>query len=205
MKKIKIFTLVGGISKNSLNQKYFEAIKDLNLSDFEFTTFDIAELPFYSQDLEKDLPKSVKKLKEMIQSADGILFITPEYNRSFPGVLKNAIDWASRPYGQNAWKDRPAAILGASPGATGTFGAQQHIRQSLAYLNMRVLGQPEVYFGQADKAFNEQNELVNEKTEEILQLFFETFKNWINLNNQDHKISTAPLSDGDQYTSPSLH
>lgn len=197
MSKIKIFTLVGGISQNSLNKKYFEAIKDLELSQFEFTTFDIAKLPYFSQDLEKDLPASVQEFKNLITESDAILFITPEYNRSFPGVLKNAIDWGSRPYGTSAWKHKPAAILGASTGSVGTFGAQQHLRQSLAYLDVHVLGQPEIYFGHANKAFNEKNELINEKTEELLQIFFETFEDWITQinRNKDFVLGTANQSE----------
>lgn len=180
MKSIKTLTLVGGISRSSLNKKYFRSIQELSIPNFEFETFDISKLPFFSQDLEMDPPDIVTAFKEKIREAEAVLFITPEYNRSFPGVLKNAIDWGSRPYGQNLWNHKPAATLGASPGAIGTFGAQHHLRQVLAYLNMSVLGQPEVYFN-ATHAFDDQDRLTNEKTKEFLLQFFEAFDEWIQL------------------------
>lgn len=180
MKSIKTLTLVGGISRNSLNKKYFRSIQELSIPHFEFETFDISRLPFFSQDLEMDPPDIVTEYKEKIREAEAVLFVTPEYNRSFPGVLKNAIDWGSRPYGQNLWNQKAAALLGASPGNIGTFGAQHHLRQVLAYLNMSVLGQPEVYFN-ASHAFDEQDRLTNEKTKEIILQFFEAFYEWIHL------------------------
>lgn len=180
MKSIKTLTLVGGISRNSLNKKYFRSIQELSVPNFEFETFDITKLPFFSQDLEMDPPDIVTEYKEKIREAEAVLFITPEYNRSFPGVLKNAIDWGSRPYGQNLWNHKAAALLGASPGAIGTFGAQHHLRQVLAYLNMRVLGQPEVYFN-ASHAFDDQDRLTDEKTKDIILHFFEAFNEWIHL------------------------
>ena len=183
MNSIKTLTLVGGISRSSLNKKYFRSIQELEIPHFEFETFDISKLPFFSQDLEMDPPDIVTSFKEKIREAEAVLFITPEYNRSFPGVLKNAIDWGSRPYGQNLWNHKPAALLGASPGAIGTFGAQHHLRQVLAYLNMSVLGQPEVYFN-ASHAFDEQDRLTNEKTKEFLFQFFEAYEEWIRLVGQ---------------------
>lgn len=179
MSAIKTLALVGGISSDSLNQTYYKAITQLGLEDFEFETFDISKLPFFSKDLENDPPDVVTKFKECIREAQAVLFITPEYNRSYPAVLKNAIDWGSRPYGQNLWDKKPAAVLGASPGATGTFGAQHHLRQVLAYLNMPILGQPEIYFGFAPKAFDEKGNLKDEKTKELLQGFFSSFHGMI--------------------------
>ncbi|WPU66969.1 NADPH-dependent FMN reductase [Peredibacter starrii] len=177
---IKTLTLVGGISRNSLNKKYFRSIQELSIPHFEFETFDISKLPFFSQDLEMDPPDIVSEFKDLIREAQAVLFISPEYNRSFPGVLKNAIDWGSRPYGQNLWNRKPAALLGASPGAIGTFGAQHHLRQVMAYLNMSVLGQPEMYFN-ASHAFDEQDRLTNEKTKELLLQYFAAFEEWIRL------------------------
>jgi chromate reductase, NAD(P)H dehydrogenase (quinone) len=180
MESNKVLTLVGGISRDSLNKKFYESIKDLNLKKFEFIDYDISKLPFFSQDIEMDPPDSVTRFKEKIRDCDALLLITPEYNRSFPGVLKNAIDWGSRPYGQNLWDSKPAALLGASPGNIGTFGAQHHLRQVLAYLNMHAMGQPEFYFN-ASNSFNEEGELTNNKTKELLHKFFEAFHNHINL------------------------
>lgn len=180
MKKIKVLTLVGGISRESINKKLFFGIKDLELSDYEFITFDISRLPYFSQDLEMDPPDQVTAYKELIRESAAVLFITPEYNRSMPGVLKNAIDWGSRPYGMNLWDKKPAAILGASVGNIGTFGAQHHLRQVLAYLNMYVLGQPEFYFN-ASEAFDAEGKLTNPKTEQLLIKFFEAFNELITL------------------------
>lgn len=182
MKKIKTLTLVGGISRDSLNKKLYKAILELSLKDFQFESFEIARLPFFSQDLEMDPPDSVTLFKERIREADALLIITPEYNRSFPGVLKNAIDWGSRPYGHNLWDKKPVAILGASPGNIGTFGAQHHLRQVLAYLNMYVLGQPEFYFNATD-AFDVNGKLINPKTKNLLSLFFEKFYEHVSLFN----------------------
>lgn len=174
MANFRTLTLVGGISRDSINKRLFHAIEDLSPKGFEFDTFDISKLPFFSQDLEMDPPDIVSELKEKIREAEAVLFISPEYNRSFPGVLKNAIDWGSRPYGMNLWAKKPAAVLGASVGSIGTFGAQHHLRQVLAYLDMVVMGQPEFYFN-ATGAFNDQGQLVNDKTKQLLTKFFETF------------------------------
>ncbi len=188
MTNAKILTLIGGISRDSLNKKLFNSIQELSLKDLQFESFDISKLPFFSQDLEMDPPDSVTSFKERIRETDALLLITPEYNRSFPGVLKNAIDWGSRPYGHNLWEKKPAAILGASPGNIGTFGAQHHLRQVLAYLNMYVLGQPEFYFNAKD-AFDVEGKLINSKTKELLLQFFEEFYEHISkFNRPDHNI-----------------
>jgi len=178
MQNIHLLVLVGGISRDSLNRKLFKAVKNQIPKPLLIDTFDISKIPFFSQDLEIDPPDNVITFKEKIRHADAVLFITPEYNRSVPGVLKNAIDWGSRPYGQNLWDSRPAAVMGASPGSTGTFGAQHHLRQTLAYLNMRVMGQPEFYF--TDKgSFDEQGNLKDEKSKAFLNKFLDAFHQWI--------------------------
>lgn len=174
MKKLKVLTLVGGISRNSLNKKLFRGIQDRNLEGFEFLNYDISKLPYFSQDIEMDPPDTVVEFKDLIRASDAVLFITPEYNRSFPGVLKNAIDWGSRPYGSNLWDGKIGAVMGASSGNIGTFGAQHHLRQVLSYLNISMLNQPEFYFN-GSKAFDEDGVLVNEQTKEIIQGFFDKF------------------------------
>jgi chromate reductase, NAD(P)H dehydrogenase (quinone) len=181
MENFKTLTLVGGISRNSLNKKFYQSILELSPIGYEFETFDISKLPFFSQDLEMDPPDIVSEFKEKIREAQAVLLITPEYNRSLPGVLKNALDWGSRPYGMNLWGKKPAAVMGASIGSIGTFGAQHHLRQILAYLDMVVMGQPELYFNASD-AFNEQGKLVNEKTKDLLKKYFETFYDLIDRN-----------------------
>ena len=178
MKQLKVLTLVGGISKNSINKELYNAIKGVTPQNLELSTFDISELPFFSQDIENDPPGKVKDLKNLIQSSDAILFITPEYNRSIPGVLKNAIDWASRPYGTSAWKGKKAAVLGMSPGKTGTMSAQQHLRLILNSLNITVLPQPEIYLTHSE-TLNEAGEFASDRTKEFIKKFLGTFSDFI--------------------------
>lgn len=178
MKSLKLFTLVGGISSDSLNRKFYRSLEKLDIPHFEFTTFDLSKLPFFTKDLENDPPDIVVGFKDEVRLADAILFITPEYNRSVPGVLKNAIDWCSRPYGENLWNEKFGAIMGASIGNIGTFGAQHHLRQILSYLNMYVLNSPEFYFNASD-AFDKNENLVNEKTKELVTSFFDSYYKFI--------------------------
>jgi chromate reductase, NAD(P)H dehydrogenase (quinone) len=178
MDKINVLVMVGGIGRDSLNKKLFKAVKELAPKSIQFDTFDLSKVPFFSQDLEIDPPDNVLSFKEKIREADAVLFITPEYNRSIPGVLKNAIDWGSRPFGQNLWDSRPAAVMGASPGKTGTFGAQHHLRQVLVYLNMRTMAQPECYF-QDTHSFDEKGNLQDKKSRDFLTKFLASFEAWI--------------------------
>ncbi len=171
----KILTVVGGISKDSLNQKLFKAVKELAPKDFELVSTDLSKLPFFSQDIENDPPEVVRNWKNQIKEANAVLFITPEYNRSIPGVLKNAIDWGSRPYGQNLWNGKPGGVMGASVGNIGTFGAQHHLRQVCAYLNIDVMGQPEFYFN-GSKAFSDQGQLTDESTKKFISEYWAAYK-----------------------------
>lgn len=197
MNTYQTLVLVGGISRGSLNKKFFQSIQALKPEGFSFETFDISRLPYFSQDLEMDPPDIVSELKEKIREAEAVIFITPEYNRSFPGVLKNAIDWGSRPYGMNLWKQKPAAVLGASVGSIGTFGAQHHLRQVLAYLDMTVMGQPEFYFNAHD-AFNEKGELAKPSTVDFANKFFQAFYEMI------ERVSTASTNQGAHFRSEGL-
>jgi chromate reductase len=142
----KIITLCGGIAKDSINKKLFEFIKEAAGDRLELDFFDVSTLPYYSQDIEMDPPAVVADFKARVKAADGALFITPEYNRSFSGVLKNAIDWASRPWGQSLWPGKPAGLIGTSPGAIGSSLAQNQLKQVLSFLDLRVMNQPEFYF-----------------------------------------------------------
>ena len=178
METIQILVLVGGISKDSLNRKLFNAVRTLAPPHLSLEGVEIDHLPFFNQDLESDLPKAVRDFKERIKSAKAILFITPEYNRSFPAVLKNAIDWGSRPYGQSEWNQKPCAVMGASVGNVGTFGAQHHLRQTLAYLNMPTMGQPEFYLN-GSKSFDEAGKLIDEKTKSFIQKYLQSFEEWL--------------------------
>jgi NAD(P)H-dependent FMN reductase len=190
MTNIKILTLVGGISRDSLNKKLFNAVKDLAPKEYEITSFDISKIPFFSQDIENDPPDIVTEFKELIRESDAALFITPEYNRSFPGVLKNAIDWGSRPYGQNLWDKKPAGVMGATISSVGTFGAQHHLRQVLAYLNLSVMGQPEFYFTNKN-SFDESGKLQDEKTRGFIRDYWEAFSEWIKLVTPDKNLFEA--------------
>jgi chromate reductase len=173
-----ILCVVGGISRNSLNQKVFQMMRERAPEGINLRSFVITRLPYFSKDIENDPPDTVIAWKDMIREADAVLFITPEYNRSFPGVLKNAIDWGSRPYGENLWKGKPAAVMGASTGPIGTFGAQHHLRQVLAYLDVPVMGQPEFYLN-ASQYLDENGRPKSEKTEKVIANFWHEFEDWI--------------------------
>ena len=178
MKTPRILALVGGLSQGSLNKKLFQAFKETVGDQAEFILADISRLPFFSQDLENEPPDLVTSFKEQIRHADAILFITPEYNHSIPAVIKNAIDWGTRPYPQNLWEKIPVATMGASAGNTGTFGAQNHLRQILSYLNMYILNQPEFYMN-GSKAFDQAGKLTDEKSRRHLEKLWTAFKAWI--------------------------
>lgn len=173
-----ILCVVGGISRNSLNQKVFQMMRERAPAGINLRSFVITRLPYYSQDIEHDPPDTVIAWKDMIREADAVLFITPEYNRSFPGVLKNAVDWGSRPVGENLWKGKPAAVMGASTGPIGTFGAQHHLRQVLAYLEVPVMGQPEFYLN-ATQFLDEKGQPKTQKTEQVIAHFWQEFVKWI--------------------------
>ena len=149
-----IALFVGSLRKDSFNRKLANGLARLAPSDFKFEHFEIGDLPLYNQDDDANQAPAVKRLKQKIRAAQGLLFVTPEYNRSIPGVLKNAIDNASRPHGDNAWTGKPAGIVGISPGAIGTAVAQQHLRNVLAYLDVPTLGQPEVFLQYKEGLFD---------------------------------------------------
>lgn len=153
MKQYKIAVVVGSIRKDSLNQKLADALAKLAPPEFSFKTVRIDDLPLYNQDEDDKPAAAVVRLRKEIKEADGLLFLTPEYNRSIPGVLKNAIDHASRPWGQSVWGGKPAGVLGVSVGVIGTALAQQHLRNILSYLDVPVLGQPEMFLQAKDGLF----------------------------------------------------
>lgn len=155
MAQYQIAVVVGSLRRDSFNRKLATALAKLAPADFTFKQLPIGELPHYNQDDDAAPAESVKRLKADIAAAHGLLFVTPEYNRSIPGVLKNAIDHASRPYGQSAWKGKPAGVIGTSIGAIGTALAQQHLRNILAYLDVPTLGQPEAFVQAKEGLFDE--------------------------------------------------
>jgi chromate reductase, NAD(P)H dehydrogenase (quinone) len=162
-KKIKILGFAGSLRKQSYNRGLLNAALEVSPSNCTIEIFDLEGIPLYNQDHETDLPQTVAQFKTKIRSADAILIATPEYNYSIPGVLKNALDWASRPYGDNAWDNQLVAIMGASPGLQGTSRSQYHLRQVFINLNMHTLNQPELMISVAHEKFDEQGRLTDQK------------------------------------------
>lgn len=177
-----IAVLVGSLRKESYNRRAAEALTRLAPPQLHFRFIDIV-VPPYNQDLDTEAPPADwKRLRDDIRPADAVLFATPEYNRSVPGVLKNAIDVASRPYGSGAINGKPAAIVSVSPDAVGGFGANHHLRQSAVFLDMPMLQQPEMYIARAAELFDEQGDFKNEKTRKLFEKFAAAFSKWIDLN-----------------------
>lgn len=178
MSQYQIAVVVGSLRKDSLNRKLANAIANLAPSGFSFKQLEIGDLPLYNQDDDANQDPSVKRLKTDIAAAQGLLFVTPEYNRSIPGVLKNALDHASRPYGQNAWAGKPAGVLGVSVGAMGTAMAQQHLRNILAYLDVPTLGQPEAFIHAKEGFFDESGD-INASSKKFLQNWMDQYVAWV--------------------------
>ena len=178
MSQYQIAVIVGSLRRDSFNRKLATAMATLAPSDFSFKQVEIGDLPLYNQDDDANPAESVKRLKAEIVAAQGLLFVTAEYNRSVPGVLKNAIDHASRPYGQSAWAGKPAGVLGASVGASGTCMAQQHLRNTLAYLDVATLGQPEAFIHAKDGLFDEAGN-IGEGSKKFLQGWMDHYVVWI--------------------------
>ena len=181
MAKIDVALLVGSLRKESLNRKVAHALKGLAPETLALDFVEIGELALYNQDLEANLPPSWIAFRDRMRRAQAVLFVTPEYNRSVPGALKNALDVGSRPYGQSVWDKKPAGVVTVSPGAIGGFGANHHLRQSLVFLNMPAMQQPEAYIGGADKLF-EGADLVNTSTRDFLSRYLQAFATWVQRN-----------------------
>lgn len=178
MSQYQIAVVVGSLRKDSFNRKLANAIVKLAPPEFSFKQVEIGDLPLYNQDDDANQAASVKRLKSEIAAAQGVLFVTAEYNRSLPGVLKNAIDHASRPYGQSAWAGKPAGVLGASVGAIGTAVAQQHLRGVLAYLDMPTLGQPEAFVHAKEGLFDEAGD-IGAASKDFLQKWMNLYVAWV--------------------------
>jgi chromate reductase len=163
-----ILGIAGSLRKASYNRGLLRAAQQLAPAGTQVEIFELDGIPPFNQDDEGNPPEKVTQLKSRIRAADAILIVTPEYNYSVPGVLKNAIDWASRPYGDSAWNDKPVAVMGASMGPTGTSRAQYHLRQMFVFLNMHPIQQPEVMIGNASQRFDENGNLVDEKSKELV-------------------------------------
>lgn len=178
----QIAVFVGSLRKESFNRRTARALAEIAAPRLKLEIVEIGHLGPYNQDLDDNPPADWVALKKTIKAADGVLFVTPEYNRSVPGVLKNAIDIASRPYGKSAWEGKPAAVISVSPGAVGGFGANHHLRQSAVFLDMPMLQQPEAYIGGAAERFDKSGRLIDDSTREFLKKFADAFAEWIGRN-----------------------
>lgn len=172
----KIAIIVGSNAQDSVNKKLANALISCGVEGLEFELVNIFNLPLYERDSDSNPPAEWVTFKNKIKEIDGVIFVTPEHNRSFPAAIKNALDIASRPYGTSAWDGKPAAILTASPGNIGGFGANHHLRQVLVFLNMPVLAQPEAYISNAYGLFDENGNLNNDNTKKFLTSFIEAYK-----------------------------
>ena len=177
MKNVAV--LLGSLSENSINKTLAKTFEKLGEGRLRFDYLDIAALPFYNNDLWDNPPAAVTDLKHRVEAADAVLIVMPEFNRSFPGIIKNALDWASRPYGQNSWTGKPLAIAGASPGGVGTAAGQSQLRAVLPVLGFVVMGQPEVYFQFKPGLIDEHFEVTDDQTRSFLAVFVDSFVSWI--------------------------
>jgi chromate reductase len=175
----QIGVVVGSLRKESINRKLAHALIKLGPPDFTFKDLRIGDLPLYNQDDDKSQAPEVQRFKSELRAVDAVIFVTAEYNRSIPGVLKNAIDHASRPYGQSAWAGKPAGIVGASIGAVGTAVSQLHLRTILAYLDMPTLAQPEIYLHVKDGFFDDAGNIANAETRKFLHGWMDKYVAWV--------------------------
>jgi chromate reductase, NAD(P)H dehydrogenase (quinone) len=177
--KYKVAVIVGSLSKASLNRKMANALISVAPPSLLPSLVEIGDLPLYAPDFEADPPAAVRAFRERVAQSDAVLFVTPEYNRSVPGVLKNAIDVGSRPYGKSVWSGKSAAVVSVSPGVIGGFGANQHLRQSFVFLDMPAMQQPEAYIGGAAALFDDKGVLTNESTREFITKYMLAFAAWV--------------------------
>ena len=179
MNGYQVAVLVGSLRKESFNRQLANAVVKLAPPELTMKFIEIGDLPLYNQDDDANPHANVKRLKSEISASKAVLFVTPEYNRSMPGVLKNAIDHASRPYGQSAWAGKPAGVIGISIGAPGTSVAQQHLRNTLAYLDMPTLGQPEVFIQMKEGLFDASGAIASEGTKKFVQGWMDRYVAWV--------------------------
>jgi chromate reductase len=176
--QFRILGIAGSLRKESFNRSVLRAATQLVPQDASIDVFELDGIPGFNQDEEQNPPAKIANLKKRVRESDAILFVTPEYNYSVPGVLKNAIDWASRPYGDSAWNGKPAAMMGASIGAMGTARAQYHLRQMMVFLNMYPINQPEVMIANAPKGFDADGNLTDETSKELIRQLLQNLVNW---------------------------
>lgn len=175
----KVAVLVGSLRKDSYNRRLAQALEKLAPDDFKFNFIQIDDLPLYNQDFDSDYPAVYTRLKQDIEAADAVLLVTPEYNRSFPGVIKNAVDIASRPWGTNSFAGKPAGLIGISIGAIGTAVAQQHMRTVLSYLDVRTMNSPEAYLTNSEGMFDADGAIADANMRQFLQGWMDNFVAWV--------------------------
>jgi chromate reductase, NAD(P)H dehydrogenase (quinone) len=175
---IRILGIAGSLRRKSYNRAALRTAQQLAPEDAVIDIFELDGIPVFSEDDERQPPVKIVELKKRIREADAILFVTPEYNYSIPGGLKNAIDWASRPYGDNAWNGKPVAVMGASLGTLGTARAQYHLRQVFVFLNMLAINQPEVMIANAEQNFDAEGNLTNERTKNSIRQLLTNLVGW---------------------------
>jgi len=189
-----VAVIVGSLRKASFNRMMANALSTLAPDPLHLEIVEIRELPLYNQDLEATPPAPWTVFRQRIARADAVLFVTPEYNRSVPGVLKNAVDVGSRPSGKSVWNGKPGGVVSVSPGALGGFGANHHLRQSLTSVNVPTMPQPEVYVGGAAKFFDEDGKLIDDGMREFMRKFLSAFAAWVELHTGVHETQHAPGS-----------
>lgn len=177
-----VAVIVGSLRKESFNRKLAKTLIEVAPASLKPAIVEIGSLPLYNQDEEDDTPAVWTAFRERMHRVEGVIFVTPEYNRSVPGLLKNAIDVGSRPYGRSVWSGKPAAVVSGSPGAIGGFGANHHLRQSLVFLDMPTMQQPEAYVSGVDKLFDDRGRMTNESTREFLAKFMQGYAAWLERN-----------------------
>ena len=178
---INVVVLVGSLRKASFNRKVAQVLSEVAPAELKLSIVPIGDLALFNEDLEATPPAPWESFRAQIRAADAVLFVTPEYNRSVPAVLKNALDVGSRPYGKSVWNGKPGGVISASMGSTGGFGANHHLRQSLVFLNVPVLQQPEAYLGMVHTLFDEQGQL-NEDSQNFLRKYMQAFAEWVRRN-----------------------
>ncbi|HXZ47907.1 MAG TPA: NAD(P)H-dependent oxidoreductase [Usitatibacter sp.] len=178
----KVAVLVGSLRKGSFTRRVAHALRALQPATLDLEIVEIRNLPLYDQDLEENVPAAWTEFRARVRAADAVLFLTPEHNRSVPAALKNAIDVGSRPYGKSVWSGKPCAVVSGSPGALGGFGANHHLRQSLVFLDMPVLQQPEMYLGGVDKLVDESGSVTSDSGRQLFGRFLDAFARWVERN-----------------------
>ncbi|SRR5699024_1709563 len=175
---INIGYIIGSLSKDSINRKLTDNLLELANNNLKFSEINISHLPLYNRDNDTDFPPQAREFKEKIETSDALLFVTPEYNRTLPAALKNALEWGSRPFGQNAFAHKPAGVIGASPGNPGTSMSQQHLRNVLSYLNVPTLNQPEAFIQFTPQRFADDGTAQDDATREVLQNWLSAYYDW---------------------------